>query len=116
MSATFTLNTPVNVGTLTSPVNVASLKVTGVWFSTTPELAPLGAAELSITLTDPASGWQETVDYKDASVPEFFAQSAPTPPTGATYEDIMAVAVFNKLIADGRLPSGNLAVQPSQPQ
>jgi hypothetical protein len=109
MPVIFNLTTPVNVGTLTQPVVVSSLKVTSVWFSTTPDLAPLGAAELSITLTDPASGWQETIDYKDASVPVFFAQSAPTPPTGTTYEDVMAVAVFMKLIADGKLPAGSLS-------
>ena len=105
---TYTLTTPVNVGTLTQPVAVSSLKVTGVGFSTTPALAPLGTAELSITLTDPVSGWQEMIDYKDASVLTFFAQVAPTPPTGATYEDVMAAAVLTKLIADGKLPAGTL--------
>lgn len=108
MSAIFTLVAPVNVGTLTAPINVASLKVTSVWFSTTPELAPLGAAELDITLTDPVSGWQETIKYQDASVLEFFAQRAPAPPEGATMEDVMAASVFNKLIADGKLPAGNI--------
>jgi hypothetical protein len=104
----FTLSTPVNVGTLTNPVVVSSLNVTGVWFSTTPAIAPLGAAELEITLTDPATGWQETVTYNDASVVAFFQTPAPAPPTGATYEDVMATAVFTKLIADGKLPAGTV--------
>ena len=106
---TFALTTPVNVGTLTAPVVVSSLQVTGVWFSTTPELAPLGAAELEITLTAPASGWQETITYQDSSVVDFFATPAPVPPAGATYEDIMAGAVFQKLMADGKLPPGTLS-------
>jgi hypothetical protein len=109
MPVLFTLTTPVNVGTLTTPVVVSSLKVTAVWFSTTPQLAPIGAAELDITLTDPASGWQETVVYNDASVMTFFATPAPVPPTGATYEDVMATAVVSKLIADGKLPPGTLS-------
>ena len=109
MPVLFTLATPVNVGSLTQPVVVSTLKVTGVWFSTTPALAPLGAAELDITLTDPVSGWQETLEYIDASVPVFFAQAAPVPPQGSTYEDIMAAAVFSKLIADGKLPAGTLS-------
>jgi hypothetical protein len=111
MSVIFTLATPVNVGSLTEPVNVASLKITSVAFSTTPALAPIDTAELTITLTDPVSGWQETVDYRDASVLEFFAMPAPMPPNGATYEDIMAGAVFQKLIADGKLPAGTLSTQ-----
>jgi len=106
MSVTFTLTTPVNVGTLIAPVVVSSLQITGVWFSTTPQLAPLGAAELEITLTDPVSGWQETVIYNDTSVVAFFATAAPTPPTGATYQDVMATAVLDKLIQDGKLPPG----------
>ena len=112
---TFTLAVPVNVGTLTQPVNVSSLRVTGVWFSTTPELAPLGAAELDITLTDPASGWQETIKYQDASVLAFFAQVAPAPPTGATYEDVMAAAVLQKLTADGKLPAGSITSTQANP-
>jgi hypothetical protein len=106
---TFTLTTPVNVGTLTAPVVVSALQVTGVWFSTTPQLAPIGAAELEITLTDPVSGWQQTVTYNDDSVPAFFALPAPVPPTGATYQSVMAAAVFGKLVADGKLPPGTLA-------
>ena len=105
---TFTLNAPVNVGTLTNPVNVSSLRVTGVVFSTTPALAQVGAGELAVTLTDPESGWQETVKYSDSSVIAFFGQAAPTPPAGATYQDVMASAVLTKLIADGKLPAGTV--------
>ena len=103
---TYKLTNPVSVGTLNAPVTVAALAVTSVWFSTTPQLAPLGTAELQITLTDPVSGWQEVVTYQDASVLEFFSQLAPTPPTGATYADVLAASVFAKLVADGKLPAG----------
>lgn len=105
---TYTLTTPVNVGTLTTPVNVSALKVTGIIFSTTPALAPIGTGELTITLTDPVSGWQETITYKDASVPAFFAQTAPAPPANSTVEDVMSQLIFAKLVADGKLPAGTV--------
>lgn len=106
---TFKLTTPVNVGTLTTPISVSSLAVTGVTFSTTPALAQVGTAELAVTLTDTVSGWQETVRYLDASVVTFFSQPAPTPPAGATMQDVMAAAIFGKLLADGALGAGSFA-------
>src|SRR5579863_4164214 len=108
MATTYTLTTPVNVGTLTAPVNVASLRVTGVNLSTTPALAPIGTAQLTVILTDPVSGWQETVSYQDASVVAFFAQAAPTPTAGQTMQDVMAQAILTKLVADGKLPAGTI--------
>ena len=107
----FVLTHPQNVGTLAAPINVASLRVTALTFSMTPALAPLGTGQLSVTLTDPASGWQETIDYQDASVRAFFAQTAPIPPSPITVEDVMAQLVFAKLIADGKLPAGSLATE-----
>ncbi len=108
MPTTFVLTTPVNVGTLTAPVNVSSLRITGVVFTTTPALAPIGTGELTVTLTDPVSGWQEVIEYQDASVLAFFAQAAPAPAAGATMEDIMSQALFAKLIADAKLPAGTV--------
>src|SRR5579863_8977971 len=108
MPTTYTLTTPTNVGTLTTPVNVSSLRITGVVFTTTPALAPIGTGELTVTLTDPVSGWQETIAYQDASVLTFFSQTAPTPAAGATMQDIMSQALFTKLVADGKLPAGTV--------
>jgi hypothetical protein len=106
---TYTLTTPVNVGTLTAPVNVSSLAITGVNLCTKPALAPLGTAQLTITLTDTVSGWQETIFYQDASVVAFFNSPAPTPATGETMQDVMASAIFAKLVADGKLPPGTIS-------
>jgi hypothetical protein len=105
---TFTLTTPVNVGTLTAPVNVSSLNITGVNFTTKPSLAPIGAGELDVVLTDPVSGWQETISYQDATVLAFLAQAATAPASGATLQDALAAAVFAKLVADGKLPAGTV--------
>lgn len=111
---TFTLTTPGNVGTLTKPIAVSSLNVTAVSFATVPSPGqapmPLGTGLLTVTLTDPVSGWQVTFSYQDATVLSFFAQAAPAPPSGATAQDVMAQLVFTKLIADGKLPAGTVTV------
>jgi hypothetical protein len=108
MSTIFTLSTPANVGTLGAPVVVSALKITSIWFTSTPAMAPLGTGELNVTLTETTNGWQETIRYQDSTVIAFFGQAAPTPPTGATYQDVMSSAVFTKLIADGKLPAGTV--------
>ena len=107
---TFKLDTAVNVGTLTAPVNVTELAVTGVTFSTTPALAQVGTGELAVTLTDTMNGWQETVKYADKSVLDFFGQAAPAPANGATVQDVMAQLTLSKLLADGKLPTGAITV------
>lgn len=109
MSVQYNLTTPANVGTLTAPINVTSLVVTSIQFSTAPGLAPIGTGELIVTLTDMTSGWQETIRYLDASVLSFFAQLAPTPQTGSTVEDIISSLVLQKLVADKKLPSGTIS-------
>jgi hypothetical protein len=74
----------------------------------TPALARIGTGELSVTLTETTCGWQEKIQYQDASVLAFFSQLAPTPAVGATFEDVRASAIFSKLIADGKLPAGTV--------
>jgi hypothetical protein len=108
MSTIYTLTTPVTLGGLGSPVTVAALAITSVWFTTTPALAQIGTGELDITLTETTNGWQEVVNYRNASVLTFFAQVAPAPPAGATVEDVMCGLLFTKLIADGKLPPGTI--------
>lgn len=105
---TFVLTTPANAGSIIKPVTVSSLAVTGAVLNTTPPLAQIGTAQLEVTLTDTVSGWQETISYMDSSVPTFFAQAAPTPPSGTSLQDIMSELLFNKMIADGKLPAGTL--------
>jgi hypothetical protein len=99
MSTIYALTTPLSVGTLVNPITVSSLQLTTVNYSSTPDLAPLGAGTLSLVLTDPTSGFQETVSYTDSSVIEMWS----------TIGDTISQAVFEKLIADGKLPLGNIA-------
>jgi hypothetical protein len=96
---TYTLTTPITVGTMAQPVTISSLQLTTLAYTSTPALAQIGTGVLSVTLTDPTTGAQETVTYKDASVIAMWQ----------TIGDTIAQAVFAKLIADAKLPAGTLA-------
>jgi hypothetical protein len=98
MSTTYALATPLTFGTLANPISISSLQLTNINLATTPDLAPLGMGTLTLTLTDPKSGAQETVTYRDASVLDLWH----------TIGDFVSKAVFAKLIADGKLPAGTL--------
>jgi hypothetical protein len=111
MSTTYTLTTPVTVGTMSSPISVAALQITGVAYSSTPALAQIGTGTLQVTLTDPESGWQEQINYADATVLTLWA-SAQSAAAGTELGDIVAQAVFAKLIADGKLPAGTVGTNP----
>lgn len=104
---TYTLTNPINVGSMSSPVTISSLQVTGVNYSSTPSLAPIGAGQLAITLLDPVSRWLETIAYKDASALSFW-QTASSLASGSTLDDIVSFAAFTKLMTDGKLPPGTI--------
>src|ERR1700731_692302 len=106
---TYTFATPVAVGGLGNPITIRALQVTNIWMSTTPALAPIGTAELDVTLTDPVSGFQETISYQDATVLTFLAE-VPTAPTGTALQDVVAVAALAKLQADGKIPAGTASI------
>jgi|GEM_PF-5693639 len=100
MSVAYLLDTPVNVDPLGTPRVVSRLMMTGINFTTTPDLAPLGTGILKVTLTDPQTGFQTESVYKDAGVLEAWeAAFAPT----------VLATIFKKLAADGKLPAGSLA-------
>lgn len=106
---TYTFTTPIMIQTgLSSSLTVKSVQVTAMNYNQTPALAQLGTGVLDITLTDPDTGWQETISYRDSSVLTFW-QSAVTPAQGETFADLTAVAVFDKLVADRKLPAGTVA-------
>ncbi len=96
MQTTFALTAPVSVGGISSPLSVAALQLTGVGLTTKPSVAPVGTGVLVLTLTDPVSGWQETVQYADDTVITLWQQIG----------DAVAAAVFAKLTADGKIPAG----------
>jgi len=110
MPMIYTLTTPLSGGPLSAPVTVAALEITTVYYASTPQLAPVGAGSLTLTLTETTNGWQEQISYQDASVIAFLETAAPaTVPTGATMADAMAAALFGKLSSDGKIPAGTLA-------
>jgi hypothetical protein len=95
---TFTLDTPFQTGTFDKPVAVSRLLLTGIKYSSTPELGAIGTSTLDVTLTDPDSRQQFKFSYQDATAPDVWADVSAT----------FASAVFNKLIADGKLPAGSI--------
>jgi hypothetical protein len=100
MPRTFTLSAPLTVGDLTDRRTINSLRITSLWYSSTPDLAPSGTGELEITLTEPDTGKQHKVCYQDASVLLMWR----------IIGDTVVQALFAKLIADGKLPDGALSV------
>ncbi len=106
---TYTLSTPTTVGGIGSQITVSSFQLTSISYSSTPELAPISTGTLTITLTDPSSGYQETINYQDASVLVLWSQAL-SPAANTQLGDIIAGAVFAKLVADGKLPPGSLNV------
>ncbi len=106
---TFTLATPFQVGTMTKPVTVSALQVTGMNFTKTPALAQLGTGLLAITLTDPVSGWQEQITYQDATIPTIFQFAIASADVGVTVEDTIAKMLLAKLVADSKLPAGTIS-------
>ena len=113
MSTVFTLTTPLTVGSLGNSVTVAALKVSAIWLTSTPKMAPIGTGQLYVTLTETTNGWQETIQYQDATVLSFLGAAAVAPAAGATFADQLGAAIFTKLIADGKLPTGTVSMTPA---
>lgn len=107
---TYTFATPQTITTgIGQSVTVKSVQLTALNFSTTPALAPMGTGTLSVTLTDPVTGYQQTFSYGDSSVLTFWETAAVAPDAGDQFRDTVDKAVFSKLIADGKLPAGALS-------
>lgn len=104
---TFVLTNPVTVGDLGAQQTVRSVTLTGFKYNANPELAPLGAAELDLILTAD-SGFQHTVKYRDATATALWNTLVPATAPGKPFGDLVANGVFQKLIADGKLPAGTV--------
>lgn len=99
MPLVFELVTPVTVDPLGTPRTISCLALTGIKFTTTPDLAPLGSGELKVTLTDPDSGYQAECSYTDATVLEAWEEA---------FAATVVTTIFNKLVADKKLPAGSI--------
>lgn len=76
---------------------ITALEITGISMNKRPALAPIGSGDLNVTLTDPTSGFQETI--KTAFNPDAFWSSV-TVADGQTIEDAVQVALFSVLTAN----------------
>ncbi len=89
-------NTPVTVGDFGHPISIDKLErfsISLTMVSVTPTL--------SIVLVHHASGYQVNIVYQDATVSPFW--------TGINAANLLEKAIFQKLTADGKLPTGTLA-------
>jgi len=105
----YTFTNPLTMGGMSAPLTVKSLQITGFACGAFPGAAKVAA--LSITLTDPGSGFQTVVLYQDSTVPAFWNAITSTPDSGDTLQDTITKAIFAKLMADGRVPPGTLSAQ-----
>jgi hypothetical protein len=105
----YTLTTPLTVisNSVSSPAaKITALEITGISMNKRPALAPIGSGDLTVTLTDPTSGFQESI--KTAFNPDAFWASV-TVADGQTIEDAVQVALFGVLTANKLLPDGTLS-------
>jgi len=105
----YTLTTPLTVisNSVSAPaVKVTALEITGIQMNKRPALAPIGSGDLTVTLTDPTSGFQETI--KTAFNPDAFWASI-TVADGQTIEDAVQTALFSVLTTNKLLPDGTLS-------
>jgi len=107
---TYTFATPLQITSgLGGSTTLKSVQVTAMTYNQTPALAQIGTGELDITLTDPDTGWQETISYRDASVLTFWQTEITAAQDGTTLQDAASEILIAKLVADGKLPAGTLS-------
>jgi hypothetical protein len=105
----FVLTTPQHVGDLNSGINVDQLEIVAISLNLQPSyIGAGGTAVLSIVLQHLASGWQVTFTYRDASALAFWGAIDPAVAGG------LIGAIWNKLVADAKLPPGT--ANPAVPQ
>jgi len=105
---TFTLATPTTTGELGSQKTVTSLQIAAFGINFKPEVAALGEAEMHVAVTDPKSGYLQRFQYKDKTIPAFWA-STPNVPAGLNLGDALSEGIFQKLLADGKIPAGTIS-------
>jgi hypothetical protein len=115
---TYNLATPFTIpsSSLSTFITVTSLVIARVYYSNTPDMAPIGASDLEVTVKDPVSGWVYNADhpfvYQDTTVSEAWS----TPLTLADGQttvvpgDLIDTILFSKLAADGKIPAGQISV------
>ena len=99
MSLIYNLNPTISVGDLNKSITVSSLKLTSISLNYQDVYSKNGTAILSICLVDPVSNYPVNVVYQDASALSM----------AQTIEAQIGAELFQKLIADGKLPAGTLA-------
>lgn len=98
MSFIYTLTTPITVGDFSNSITIKSLKLTSISLNFEDAYSKQGTAILSICLVDPDTGYPVNVVYQDPSALT----------TAQTIEGQIGEELFQKMIADSKLPPGTL--------
>ncbi len=99
MGLLFTFTTPVQVGDLSNSITVSSLKLVSFSFNFEDAYTAAGVAVLSVCLVDPVSGFPVNLVFQDKA----------SLTMANALETNYGQALFNKLIASGKLPAGSLS-------
>lgn len=98
----YKLTPPMHVGDLVGGITVDQLQLVSVSINFDTVYASKGNAILSVILLHPSSGWKHNIVYQDASALTFWNSTMDA-------NSACSNAIFQKLIADGKLPAGTLA-------
>lgn len=102
---TITFNTPVTVGPLGNQVTIASMQLKSFSLNLAP---PSGGSNalLSITLTDPVSGYDHNIVYEDSTTtPAFVSQILALQAGGVPWIN----KLYQRIMADGKIPPGTIS-------
>lgn len=99
MALLYTLNPPITVGDFANSITVNSLKLVSISINYEDVYTKNGTAILSICLADPTTGYPMNIVYQDASALQM----------AQTIEAQIGAELFQKLIADSKLPAGTLS-------
>ena len=99
MSLLYTLTTPITVGDMQHQTTISSLKLVSVSLNFEDYYTEQGHAVLSICLAEATNGYPVNVMYQDASALTM----------AKIIEDQIGQEIFDKLVADSRLPAGNVS-------
>jgi argininosuccinate synthase len=96
---TYIFETPVKIGDPFNPITITQMQLASIAINFENHYAGQGKAILSIVLEDLVSGYKQNIVYESPDAMQFWLAQ----------EASLEQAVFDKLIADQKLPQGTLS-------
>jgi hypothetical protein len=100
-----TFDQPITIGDLEHRHTIASMEVVTIAFNLAPGSGD-GHMNVSVTLRDPDTGFQQHFMYEDATLTRLFWQQVKELQLGGQK---WLAPLLNRLISDGKLPAGKFA-------